>query len=618
MNKTVLAAAVASLMTHIPTSFAQEAADSTPKSQAQETMVVTANRFEQSASTVLAPVNVVTREEIEQIQAKSLPEILRRLPGVEIAQNGGRGQYSSIYVRGTSSDQVLVLVDGVRMAKSSTGAVDFNQIPVMQIERIEFVRGARAAMYGSEAIGGVINIITYSKSGEAGSSSLSVGVGSKSQDANVMTAFETSESGKLKLTAGYEKDEGYNVYPVAGINDGEKHGFSSYNGSLGYDHKINEAFTASAFVRAYRNNYQYNDSKTVRQTAESEIDSKVYGGSVQFKEDKLSSILTYTHELTLSRTFNPHNPSSADKYQNQYKQDNISWINGYAMSESTQLSGGVDWRKDSHEDTKKADSLLTRKNAGVFGVVSTKQGIATAEVSARLDDNEAYGRNTTYNVGLGVDITDNVQVFGSYGTAFKAPTLSQQNGSAWADPNPDLKPESSQNYELGARGTVSAIKWAVTGYDIKIDDLITYTRRSAPQKAIYTNVEGISRIKGVELELGFDTGIISHNMSADFKDPKDSKGEQLSRRAKQNFKWHAFANFGDVDVSASYLYYGDRPDGSNTLEAYDLVDVAATYWVQSDLAIRGRIDNLFNEVYETAKGYPAPERSLYLNMTYQF
>ncbi len=611
MNRSILAIAVASLLPHASLSYAQEASS-------DETMVVTANRFEQSVSTVLAPVNIVTREEIEQTQAKSLPEILRKLPGVEIAQNGGRGQYASIFVRGTGSDQVLVLVDGVRMAKSSTGAVDFNQIPVMQIERVEYIRGARAAMYGSEAIGGVINIITYAKTGQEGSSSLSLGVGSKSQDANVMATVKTSESGKLKLTAGYEKDEGYNVYPVAGINDGEEHGFSSVNGSLGYDHSFGEKVTASIFARTYRNNYQYNDSTKVRATAESEIDSKVLGGSVQYKQGDFNSVLNYSHENTSSRTFDPYNSSAADKYQNEYKQDNVSWINGYSLNESTQLSGGVDWRRDSHEKPDTANSLLTRKNVGVFGVISTKYNIVTAELSGRSDDNEDYGRNSTYNAGLGVDITENFQLFGSYGTAFKAPTLSQQNGSTWADANPNLRPESSKNAELGARGEFSSVTWTVTGYDIKIDDLITYTSRTAPQKAIYENVEGVSRIKGVELELGFDTGIISHTLSADFKDPKDSKGKQLARRSKQNVKWHAYATFGDVDVSTSYLYFGERPDGTNTLDAYDLVDVAATYWVQSDLAIRARVDNLFDEDYETAKGYPAPERSFYLNMTYQF
>ncbi|OLQ89393.1 TonB-dependent vitamin B12 receptor [Vibrio panuliri] len=608
MNRTILAVAVGSLLSHAPYSLAE---------QADETIVVTANRFEQPVNTVLAPVNIVTREEIEQTQAKSLPEILRKLPGVEITQNGGRGQLASIFVRGTSSDQVLVLVDGVRMAKSSTGAVDFNQIPVMQIERVEYIRGARAAMYGSEAIGGVINIITYAKAGQVGTSSLSVGVGSRGQDANVMAAVKTSESGTLKLNAGYEKDEGYNINPIEGVNDGEKYGFDSLNGSLGYDHQFNEQFTGSVLARAYRNNYQYNDSTTVRKKAEVEIETQVYSGSLGYKQGDFGSVVTYSHENTDSRTFDPYNTALADKYQNKYKQDNVSWINSYAVDNDTQLSAGVDWRKDSYEKPDTANSLLTRKNLGFFGVVSTRYNILTAELSARSDDNEDYGRNTTYNAGLGIDITENAQLFGSYGTAYKAPTLSQQNGSAWADANPNLRPESSKNYELGARGDISGIRWGVTGYDIRIDDLITYTPRSG-QKAIYENVEGVSRIKGVELELGFDTGLVSHTLSADFKDPKDSDDKQLARRAKKNFKWHANASFGDVDVSTSYLYFGERPDGSETLEAYDLLDVAATYWVQPDLAIRARIDNLLDEEYETAKGYPAPERSFYLNMTYQF
>lgn len=161
MQKSALAIALASLLTPISYLHANEA-------QPQETVVVTANRFEQKASSTLADVEIITRQDIEQTQAKTLPELLRRLTGVQITQNGGRGQLASLFVRGTSSDQVLVLVDGIRFARAAKGAVDFNQIPLTYVDRIEYVRGARASLYGSEAIGGVINIITKARSQQQG------------------------------------------------------------------------------------------------------------------------------------------------------------------------------------------------------------------------------------------------------------------------------------------------------------------------------------------------------------------------------------------------------------------------------------------------------------------
>lgn len=611
MKKTLLATTVASLLTHASISVAQEAADT-------ETLVVTANRFEQSTQSVLAPVNVITRQEIIQSQAKSLPEVLRKLPGAEIAQNGGRGQLASVYVRGTGSDQVLVLIDGVRMAKSSTGSVDFNQVPVSQIERIEYVRGARAAMYGSEAIGGVINIITYSNTKNQAVSNLSVGVGSRSQEANFDSVIPTSESGKLAVTAGYEKDEGYNVKPVPGVNDGEKHGFSSINGSLGYSHNFDDVVEASVFARTYDNTYQYDNSYGSRETQESHVTSQVIGGSIGYTKDQLASTFSYSNEFGRSNTSNPYDLSAGDKSRNVYKQDNVSWISSYEVNESTQVSGGLDWRKDFYKDDK-ADSTQDRSNTGVFGVLSTKQEIVTVELSIRSDDNQDYGRNTTYNAGLGFDISESIQIFGSYGTAFKAPTLSQQNGSSWVGANKSLKPESSQNIDIGVKGTVQGIDWAITGYDIKIDDLIDYDS----DKKQFLNVKGQTRIKGVELEAAFETGSIFHALSIDLKDPKNDEGEMLARRSKGAFKWNVSTSFDDVDLSLSYQYYTKRRNGDYDptpiyLKPYDLLDAAATYWVEPNVAIRGRVDNLLNEKYETANGYPASERTIYLSIAYQF
>lgn len=140
-------------------------------------MVVTANRFKQPVSTVLAPTDVVTRDDIDRWQAKSLNEVMRRLPGVDISQSGGLGQNSSMYIRGTEARHVLVLIDGIPLARTGiVNSVDFNQIPLSLVQRVEYIRGPRSAVYGSGAIGGVINVITQSDKEGA---QINAGVGSK-------------------------------------------------------------------------------------------------------------------------------------------------------------------------------------------------------------------------------------------------------------------------------------------------------------------------------------------------------------------------------------------------------------------------------------------------------
>ena len=126
-----------------------------------DTLVVTANRFEQPRSTVLAPTTVVTRQDIDRWQSTSVNDVLRRLPGVDITQNGGSGQLSSIFIRGTNASHVLVLIDGVRLNLAGvSGSADLSQFPIALVQRVEYIRGPRSAVYGSDAIGGVVNIIT--------------------------------------------------------------------------------------------------------------------------------------------------------------------------------------------------------------------------------------------------------------------------------------------------------------------------------------------------------------------------------------------------------------------------------------------------------------------------
>ncbi|MBF4448301.1 TonB-dependent receptor, partial [Vibrio anguillarum] len=153
-----------------------------------------------------------------------------------------------------------------------------------------------------------------------------------------------------------------------------------------------------------------------------------------------------------------------------------------------------------------------------------------------------------------------------------------------------------------------------TGYDTNVEDLIDYNYATSK----YYNTDGESQLRGVEMVVGFDTGFINHQVSANFQDPKDQSGEQLVRRAKKIYKYNAAASFDDVDLSLGYQYVGERPDFSEELAAYSLFDVSVNYYVNENLTLNGRVENLTDEEYETAGGYPSPERTYYVNATYQF
>ncbi|GAD28765.1 tonB-dependent vitamin B12 receptor [Photobacterium leiognathi lrivu.4.1] len=620
MKKTLLALAVTSV--YFP-SFSSIAADD--KTQADDVMVVTANRFEQPVTSVLAPFNVVTRQDIDKVQAKTLTEVISLLPGVQVTQNGGRGQLASIMVRGTNSDQVLVLVDGIRMARSVAGSVDFNQIPLTQVERIEFTRGARAALYGSEAIGGVINIITLTGTDTLSKTKLDLGVGSHNyQEANASGAYNIGDKTVLQLAAGYESDDGYNVRPQPGLNDGDKHGFDSRNASLALHHQFNNQLSGYVATRWYKNHYQYDASgfdsevgDVVHKYVQAETEFNDYSAGLEYVQNSYKSSLILDYQK--QDNFDYVDKTNVVNRQDQYHQRNIQWHNQYQLLSTLSVSGGIDWRQEQWADFTGFAGDKERDNTGYYAVGLWDYSPVSIETSVRLDDNQQYGTHSTYNIAGGWYLNDNIQLRASYGTAFKAPNLYQlyvKSRSSWGETigNPNLKPETSKNIDISLHADYDIGSLAVTVYQMRIDDLITYTGVMPS----YENVSGESKIKGIEVEADFDTGIISHQLNFDFKEPRDSKGNQLIRRDKFSFKWVGSASYGDLDTAVTYQYHGKRPDFGSELPAYDTWDLALTYWLQPKLALKGRVANLLDEQYETAGGYEMPGRTYYTSINYQF
>lgn len=603
MNQSILAVTVASLLSYTSYSYAQS-------NTADETVVVTANRFEQSQASALSNVEIITRQDIEQTQAKTLPDILRRLTGIQLSQNGGRGQLASIYVRGTNSDQVLVLVDGIRFARAAKGSVDFNQIPLTYVDRIEYIRGARASLYGSEAIGGVINIITVARSQQE-ETKLSAGLGSLDyQELSLRSGVEVAQDGQLNVAVGYESDDGYNVKPQPGVNDGDRHGFESKNALVGYVHDLNQNWSLFANVRAYENIYQYDSSFGSHQYYEGEKDNIAAALGAKFQSNKLMSELTYSKQKQKEWDYEQKEGKHSGRI-GELEQQNVQWTNSYLLSDNIVVAGGVDWRDESYAD-KVANEEFDRTNSAAFAVVSANVDKATLELSGRADDNEQFGKQYTYSIGAGYEFIPEFGIKSTFGTAFKAPDLYQLN-----DPysgNKTLAPEESDAWDITIGGVIQSVRWSVTGYDYKIDNIIEYNFDTYK----FANIEGRSHIRGIEVVSEFDTGIVQHQVSAEFKDPEDANGKQLSRRSNEIYKWNALVVFDEVDWSIGYQYIGERPDGSNELPAYSLFDTAVSYYANESTTISARIDNVFDEEFETVKGYPAAERAYYLNVNYAF
>ncbi|EKP0307559.1 TonB-dependent receptor domain-containing protein [Aeromonas veronii] len=601
MSKKFLAAAL------LPTAaFAQTTIPINP------TLVITANRVEQPVSSVLAPVVVIDRAEIESRQVQSLPDLLKTLPGVQMATLGGRGHISSLFVRGTNSNHSLVLMNGRPIASMVAGTPDLSQIPLGNIERIEYIRGPRAAVYGSDAIGGVINLITKTSAKNGNETHLKGGAGSNGYgQGELRTVQSLGQKTDMNMLIGYERTDGFDV--VANTKQPDSDGFASRNGQMGLNHAFNDAWSADFNAQGYDNLTDTDGS-----TDQSRVQAFQYDGGVKFQGQDLISRLEASYGENKLKTWQEaKGEASGEPIHTGLTR--FSWINSWSGIEGINLTGGADWqREEMKSDSRsygKTFSAPNRDNTGLFAVGSYRWQALLWELSGRTDDNQQYGRHNTWSAASGLDIDENHNVRLSYGTGFKAPTFMDLYYPGYE--NPALKPEESKNLELDFSGRYAGWDWSANFYRNQIQNLIQC------QKGYITCTKGNTDadIEGIELALGLDTWLVHHDFNYDYTRAKDKNenDQQLLRRAKHKGAWLTSFTTGQMTWSTEVLYVGERLDVGNVeLSPYTLVNLGATYAATNQLTLGGRIDNLFDRNYEVAKGYASPGTEFKVTADYRF
>ncbi|MBG3081341.1 TonB-dependent vitamin B12 receptor BtuB [Proteus mirabilis] len=596
-----------------------------------DTLSVTANRFQEPNSSILAPITVVEREQIDRWQSNSVIDVLRRMPGIDVGQNGGIGQMSSIYVRGAESRHVLILVDGVRLNQANvSGSSDISQIPLSLVQRIEYIRGPRSSVYGSDAIGGVINILTERKT-EGGTLNATMGshgyqeydgsVKQKVGDRTTLTA-----AGSYLYTKGYDVEANGNT---GGHPQPDRDGFMNKSLWLGANHDIND--NVSIYARAYgfdnRTAYDaYYDSYNDILTDTRALFSRTYDGGVKFNRDNYSSSLNTSYNYTKDYDYDPRygRYGKGSRFTNS-EQYNVQWGNHLLLGNGS-VGGGIDWQRQS---IKAGSNGFPNKehfdNTGLYLTGQQKLGTVIAEASVRSDNHSEYGWHTTWQTNLGWEFVEGYRVIGGYGTAFKAPNLNQLyvDNPLWnLEGNLNLKPEESKQWEGGFEGLTGLLAWRVTAYRNDIENLIAY--KSAKPVDTYENI-GKALIKGVEFTGEMDTWIFHHTFNYQYIDARNKETHQrLDRRARQQLKYQLDWQVEKLDMGVTYQYIGQRTDKDYgtyenvSLGGVSLWDLTASYPITSHLSIRGRIANLFDKDYETAYGYHTPGREYFLTGSYNF
>ncbi|MCP5015005.1 MAG: TonB-dependent receptor [Ketobacter sp.] len=562
-------------------------------------VVVTASRAPVALKDTLASTTVITEEDIQRTQARNLYQVLKTVPGVNVRRRGGRGANSSVSLRGMGASGTLVLVDGVRIESGTSGDVDIQQIPVDQIERIEIVRGPKSSLYGSAALGGVIQIFT--RSGKKDGVRYSAGYGSDNTREGSVTATGSTDSSTYSLSLSHVESDGFdNQYSddhYMGLDwidyddDGYRKSNLSYKGVASFSDQID------GFVSLVRNESAL-DWDGYYGYPSTESDSLLATVGAELNLDHLISKLQYgrfNEEYISDDPFNVYNYGHGKVIR-----DQASWENTYQVDDSNRVSFGVDYDvEDASYDLGYADYDRTDRDrfSGYLNASSTL-GVFTLEGGVRHDDDEVFGSELTGDGGVAFRFSEDTKMSLTYGEAFKAPSNNDLYYPGYGNPN--LKPENSRTVELGVDTFFDSAMASFHVYHTKADDLIAYN------PAIYgpENINQVS-IKGAEFQYGTRLLDLDIGVALTYQRPiNELTNNDLQLTPRQVGSLEVDKSTDKWSLGFSWYVQGKQYDNAGErLPGYGLLALRGSFDITDEWTIRTRIDNLLDKDYIEITNY---------------
>jgi vitamin B12 transporter len=581
-------------------------------------VVVTATRTAITTDAALAPVEVITRDEILRAQATSLADLLRGRAGINLSNQGGDGKLTTMFVRGSESDHVLVLIDGVRVGSATSGLVSFQDLPISLIDRIEIVRGPRSSLYGSEAIGGVIQIFTRRDRGDA-SFRFHAGAGSHGRREGGIGIGGGSEKGWFGLDAGFKQTNGIDACRGAGFPvfagcfvDGQtdRDGYTQHAFSLRGGVNIGESVVLQGHGLRVSGENEYDGSFVDN----SDIVQQVVGATLKWQAGE-RVVVQFAAGSNKDESENFLGTTPAGEFATQ--RDSASVQSDFTLAERQVLTVGFDWLRDRVDSDTTYDDTR-RGNGAVFAQYQGGFGAHDVQLAVRRDDNDQFGGKTTGSAAWGMGFAEHWRVTASYGTAFKAPTFNELYFPFFGNPN--LRPEYSKTFDLGLAWRGERTRVALNAFETRVDDLIAY------DGSIFlpNNIEK-TRLRGAELQV--DTAVFGWNIvgAASWLDPENrapgfNDGKDLPRRARETARIDVDRAFGDFSVGLTGVANGQRYDdlgNTRRVDGFATLDLRAEYRFARHWTLQARVANVFDERYETSAFYNQPGRTWSLMLRFQ-
>ncbi len=589
----------------------------------EDTVVVTASRIQQRIRDAIPHTTVLTEKEIRDSQAVDLPALLRSEAGFEMAQNGGIGAvFSPLSLRGSTSARTLVLIDGVRIEDAGFSSTALQHIMLDQVERVEIVRGNVSSLYGSNAVGGVIQVFTKR------------GRGDPAPYAQVMAGSRNTS----ELQFGYGGELGATRFNVT-LSRFDTRGFSAIDPALAPlanpdpDGYRNESFTLSG---SHRLNPQHELGVALFRTA-AWLDYDAASFTVPTDGHRSNQDLSMLQAWWEARFIEPWKSRFTAAESKDQRTDTLNgafanssstrtrqliWDNEVRATPAHVLTAGIESREQTLDSASAfGGSPLREREVGAAHVgYLGRLGDHSLQANYRYEDYSDFGSEGTYFLGYGFDLTGAWRFTLSNATAFRAPTFLDLDP---AFGNPNLKPERSETNEIGIQWASGPHRLRVVWFDTEYEDAIVLDQFFIPQ-----NVQTAAN-EGVETSYSGVLAGLEVRASLTFQDPVEQDRtnqppEQALRRAKTLAALAAHRSFGAWRIGGEWRYSGERRDLSITNStvtvfepAYSVLHLLARYQLSKNLWFAARLDNALDEEYRLVNGYNTAGRGLFLSAGWQ-
>jgi vitamin B12 transporter len=586
-------------------------------------VVVSGTRTAVAVEDSLVPAQVINREAIQRSQARSLSELLQGRAGISLANQGGAGKITTLNLRGTESDHVLVLIDGVRMGSATAGLPALQDLPIDQIDRVEIVRGPRSSLYGSEAIGGVIQVFTRRNTGKV-RPNFRIGVGSDSTREASAGIGGGNARGWFGADVAHTRTDGFNACRGRGPDPGIPFDFGA------------GCFTDEPDRDGYRNTsanlrggYSFTDTLTMEANALRAEGKSEFDGSFTNRSETVQQVIgtklryTPSEKVDLQLSLGRNDDKSDDFHddvQSGYFETRryVASLQGdFTVAANQLLTAGIDWQDDKVESATDFD-VTQRDNLAGFVEYQGRFGAHQLQASVRNDDNEQFGNHTTGSLGYGFGFDNGLKLTASVATGFKAPSFNDLYYPFFG--NPDLKPEESESVNLGIARYADSWNWTFNVYQNKVDQLISY------DAAIFlpNNIDE-ARIRGAEFTVDFTLGGFDIATQLSHTDPRNrSAGPNhdnlLARRPRNTARIDVDRAFGAFRTGVTFNAAGERYDNlANTdrLGGYSTLDLRLEYAIAPAWTLQAKVGNVFDRDYETVAWYNQAGRTYGLSLRYQ-